>query len=91
MSFSYAVYDTAGAYLGCCYFYPLGRRTQLTRELLDHDVDVSWWVTPDAYARGRYAQLYAALQHWLASDFPFWKAHYSNAEMPSGARSPTTP
>ena len=81
-SFSYAVYDTSGAYLGCCYFYPLGRRTELTRELLDQDVDVSWWVTPDAYARGRYAQLYTALQHWLAVAFPFWKAHYSNAELP---------
>jgi len=91
MSFSYAVYDTAGAYVGCCYFYPLGRRTELSRDLIDHDVDVSWWVTPDAYARGRYALLYAALQHWLASEFPFWKAHYSNAEMPSGARHPTTP
>jgi hypothetical protein len=83
MSFTYAVYDTAGTYLGCCYLYPLGRRTELTRELLDHDVDVSWWVTPDAYARGRYTRLYAALQHWLAVAFPFWKVFYSNTQIPS--------
>jgi hypothetical protein len=86
ISFSYAVYDTGGAYLGCCYFYPLGRRTELTRELLDYDVDVSWWVTPDAHAQGRYARLYAALKHWLAVEFPFWKAYYSNAEIPSDVR-----
>ena len=26
-SFTYAVYDARGTYLGCCYLYPLGRRT----------------------------------------------------------------
>src|SRR3954451_4517173 len=46
-SYSYAVYDVGGAYLGCCYFYPMGGRTPLTGDLLGHDVDVSWWVTPD--------------------------------------------
>ena len=51
-SFTYAVYDAGGQYLGCCYLYPMGRRTPLTEELLDYDVDVSWWVTPDAYRRG---------------------------------------
>src|SRR3954470_3397702 len=39
-SFAYAVYDTGGTYLGCCYLYPMGRRTELTDELLDYDVDV---------------------------------------------------
>ncbi len=53
-SFTYAVYDANGAYLGCCYLYPLGRRTPLTAEMLEHDVDVSWWVTPEAYRRGYY-------------------------------------
>ncbi len=32
-SFSYALYTTAGEYLGCAYLYPLGRRTPLTAEL----------------------------------------------------------
>src|SRR4030081_1305635 len=62
-SFTYAVHDAGGAYLGCCYRYPVGRRTELTEKLLDHDVDVSWWVTPDAYERGYYTKLYTALQY----------------------------
>jgi hypothetical protein len=36
-SFTYAVYDAAGQYLGCCYFYPMGRRTPLDERLLRHD------------------------------------------------------
>jgi hypothetical protein len=83
ISFSYAVYDADGDYLGCCYLYPLGRRTELSEELMKFDVDVSWWVTPDAHERGYYTKLYAALQHWLAEEFPFGAAYYSNAAMPS--------
>ncbi|HET7014231.1 MAG TPA: hypothetical protein VFI65_09985 [Streptosporangiaceae bacterium] len=81
-SFTYAVYDSRGQYLGCCYLYPMGRRTPLTGELLTYDVDVSWWVTPDAYERGYYAKLYAALRHWTGTAFPFTKAYYSNTEIP---------
>ena len=81
-SFTYAVYDTRGNYLGCCYLYPLGRRTKLSEALLDHDVDVSWWVTPAAYERGDYDKLYTALRHWLATEFPFWRPYYSNREIP---------
>jgi hypothetical protein len=81
-SFTYAVYNTARKYLGCCYLYPLGRRTPLTAELLDYDVDVSWWVTPMAYARGDYRKLYHALRQWLAADFPFEAPYYSNLEIP---------
>jgi hypothetical protein len=82
-SFTCAVYNTDGNYLGCCYLYPLGRRTQLTAELLDYDVDVSWWVTPAAYEHGYYSKLYAALQHWLAREFPGWRPYHSNLEIPS--------
>jgi hypothetical protein len=82
-SFTYAVYDAGGEYVGCCYLYPLGRRTPLTDELLQFDVDVSWWVTEDAYRSGYYSKLYAALQHWARSEFPFWRPYYSNAEIPS--------
>ena len=81
-SFTYAVYDTGGNYLGCCYLYPLGRRTNLSDALLDYDVDVSWWVTPAAYERGDYDKLYTALRHWLAAEFPFWRPYYSNREIP---------
>ena len=81
-SFTYAVYDPGGNYLGCCYLYPLGRRTKLSEALLDYDVDVSWWVTPAAYERGDYDKLYTALRHWLAAEFPFWRPYYSNREIP---------
>ena len=81
-SFTYAVYDTGGNYLGCCYLYPLGRRTELSEALVDYDVDVSWWVTPAAYERGDYDKLYTALRHWLATEFPFWRPYYSNREIP---------
>ncbi len=81
-SFTYAVSDSRGQYLGCCYLYPMGRRTPLTGDLLKYDVDVSWWVTPDAYEHGYYTKLYAALQHWIETAFPFTKAYYSNTEIP---------
>jgi hypothetical protein len=81
-SFTYVVYDSRGQYLGCSYLYPMGRRTPLTEELLHFDVDVSWWVTPDAYEQGYYAKLYTALRHWIEKAFPFTKAYYSNTEIP---------
>jgi hypothetical protein len=80
-SFSYAVYDSDG-YVGCCYLYPVGRRTPLTEQMLAHDVDVSWWVTPAAYDRGHYVTLYRALQRWVVESFPFVNPHYSNREIP---------
>jgi hypothetical protein len=82
-SFTYVVRDTEGGYLGCAYLYPMGVRTQLSEELLGYDVDVSWWVTPTAYARGYYQMLYRGLRHWLAEDFPFKAPYYSNLEIPS--------
>jgi len=81
-SFTYAVYDATGRYLGCCYLYPMGQRTGLTEELLKYDVDVSWWVTPTAYEQGYYVKLYAALRHWLADELPFSEPYYSNREIP---------
>jgi hypothetical protein len=81
-SFAYAVYDAAGQYLGCCYLYPMGRRTALTPELVQHDVDVSWWVTPEAYDRGYYSKLYLALRHWVVDAYPFSNPYFSNAEVP---------
>jgi hypothetical protein len=82
-SFTYALYE-GGGYIGCAYLYPLGRRTPLTEQLLSYDVDVSWWVTPAAFERGGYERAYAALRHWLATAFPFWRPYYSNAVIPEG-------
>jgi hypothetical protein len=82
-SFAYVVRDDDGGYLGCCYLYPMGRRTPLDAALLHYDVDVSWWVTPQAYERGFYEKLYVALRHWLAERFPFTAVYYSNIQIPT--------
>ena len=81
-SFTYVVRDIGDVYLGCCYLYPLGRRTELTERLASYDVDVSWWVTPAAYEHGYYTKLHEALGEWLATSFPFWRPYYSNIEVP---------
>jgi hypothetical protein len=81
-SFTYVLRTADGEYLGCAYFYPIGTRTPLTDELMTSDVDVSWWVTPEGYDAGYYARAYDALRHWLEEHFPFWKAHFSNVEIP---------
>ena len=81
-SFSYVVRDADGKYMGCCYLYPMGLRTELREELLSHDVDVSWWVTPAAYEAGKYRTLYAALREWATAEFPFSNPYYSNLEIP---------
>lgn len=81
-SFSYAVHADQGEYLGCCYFYPLGTRTPLSDELVERDVDVSWWVTPAAYERGYYDKLFQALRRWGTEDFPFSALHFSNQLIP---------
>jgi hypothetical protein len=81
-SFSYVVRRDDGRYLGCCYLYPLGRRVPLTDELIRHEVDVSWWVTTEAYELGFYRKVYDALARWVEADFPFEDPYYSNAELP---------
>jgi len=81
-SFTYVVRRADGTYLGCAYLYPMGRRRPLTEELLAYDVDVSWWVTPEAYERGDYEKLHRALRHWLDAELPFAAPFYSNAEIP---------
>src|SRR6478609_2536176 len=81
-SFTYVAREADGSYLGCVYLYPVGRRRPLTEEMLAHDVDVSWWVTPDAYERGYYAKLYRALGDWAGNAFPFRNPYFSNREVP---------
>jgi hypothetical protein len=81
-SFTYVLRDSDEGYLGCCYLYPMGGRTPLTDEVLAHDVDVSWWVTPPAYEAGYYQKTYKALQTWLDVAFPFQSPYYSNRETP---------
>jgi hypothetical protein len=81
-SYSYVLRDAEGAYLGCLYLYPVGRRALLTEETLRFDVDVSWWVTPAAYERGDYALVYEAVREWIGGVLPFDAPLYSNREIP---------
>jgi hypothetical protein len=83
-SFSYVLRDSDGGYLGCVYLYPMGRRTELTEALAHHDVDVSWWVTDDAYAAGYYERAFEALVRWVTVEFPFTAPYWSNRELPGG-------
>jgi RimJ/RimL family protein N-acetyltransferase len=81
-SFGYVVRHDDGRYVGCCYLYPMGRRVSLTAELTRRDVDVSWWVTTEAYERGYYAKLHEALTQWVVTEFPFRNPYFSNSELP---------
>jgi hypothetical protein len=69
-------------YVGCLYLYPPGRRRPLTADLLRHDVDVSWWVTPTAYDAGLYTAVSEAVGGWIGGDLPFTAPFYSNIEIP---------
>ena len=80
-SFSYVLRDADGGYLGCAYLYPLGRRSELTESLAHHDVDVSWWVTADAYEAGYYSVPTTACSAGI-EDFPFTNPYWSNRELP---------
>ena len=80
-SFAYAVFNKDNEYIGCFYFYPIGYRTKLSKELNEYDVDVSWWVTSKAYENGEYEKLFHAIRNWLAY-FPFKKPYFSNREIP---------
>ena len=81
-SFSFILRADGRGYIGCAYLYPLGVRQPLTAELAEHDVDVSWWVTPDAYEAGYYPKVRDALRRWATVDYPFERPHFSNLRMP---------
>ncbi len=81
-SFAYVVYNEDGKYIGCVYLYPMGERTELAEDLLEYEVDVSWWVTSRAHENGYYEKIYNAIQEWM-KQFPFDKIYYSNKEIPS--------
>jgi hypothetical protein len=81
-SYTFVLCNSDLRYIGCLYLYPLGARRPLTEELLQHDVDISWWVTPPAYEAGLYTATFKAIHHWLADELPFTTPFYSNVEIP---------
>jgi hypothetical protein len=63
-SFAYTVVDPAGAQvLGCVYIDPSRKR--------GHDAVLLLWARQSVLASGLEARLLAAVQAWLASDWPF--------------------
>ena len=64
--------------LGCAYLYPPGFRHETSK---DADVDVSFWVTQEAYDQGLYPIVYHFLQKFL-SEWPFKKIVYTNKKLP---------
>ena len=81
-SYTYVLTNPDHGYIGCLYLYPLGVRRPLTEEMLHHDVDVSWWVTPPAYEAGLYVATSQALGRWIGNELPFSAPFYSNIEIP---------
>lgn len=81
-SFTYVLTNPDHGYIGCLYLYPMGIRRPLSPDLLRHDVDISWWVTPTAYEDGLYTAVYDALRHWIGTDLPFTDPFYSNTHLP---------
>ena len=80
-SFAYVVYNNENTYVGCFYLYGMGQRTTLTEDLLNYQVDASWWVDTKAYKNGYYQKLQTALGVWLPDQFGFTDIYYSNKEM----------
>ncbi len=63
--------------LGCAYLYPPGFRSEMSENA---DVDVSFWVTQDAYDQGMYPIVYKFLQEFL-SEWPFKKIVFTNKNL----------
>jgi RimJ/RimL family protein N-acetyltransferase len=63
--------------LGCLYLYPPGYRGPRSQ---NSDVDVSFWVTQEAYNQGMYPAVYQALNDWLKTSWPFKNICFTNVE-----------
>lgn len=66
-------------FLGCLYLYPPGYRSENSKNA---DVDVSFWVSQEAYDNGLYPVLYKTLDKWLKTSWPFKKIIYTNTNLP---------
>jgi hypothetical protein len=83
-SYTYVLTNPEHGYIGCLYLYPVGSRRPLSEDLLQYDVDISWWVTATAYEDGLYSATFQAIRYWItAQALPFTTPFYSNAEIPA--------
>lgn len=80
-SFAYTVLNQAKTEcLGCVYLYPADKPWVSTPE--GSDVDISMWVTQEAYDKGLYPKLFKSVKQWIQKDWPFKNPYYSNKEIP---------
>jgi hypothetical protein len=78
-SFAYvALSSNKEEYLGCFYFYPPGTRGEKSENA---DVDVSFWVTQNAYDKGYYPKLYGAIKAFL-KQWPWKNVSFTNEVIP---------
>jgi hypothetical protein len=64
--------------LGCFFLYDAGTRKEVDST---YDVDVSFWVTQEAYDKGLYKKLYEEVKEFL-KQWPFEKPYFSNDVLP---------
>lgn len=78
-SFTYTVFTTDNeTCLGCFYFYNPGFREEIDTA---YDVDISFWVTQEAYNKGLYKKLYTELKNFIVG-WPFKNPYFSNDIIP---------
>ncbi len=78
-TFAYTVFSPDNTKcLGCFYLYDAGTRKEVDST---YDVDVSFWVTQEAYDKGLYKKLYEEVKEFL-KQWPFEKPYFSNDVLP---------
>ena len=69
--------------LGCVYFYPPPAGMSSVGGKEDVDLNISMWVTQEAYDDGLYPRLFKAVKDWVEEKWPFKKVAYVNKENPT--------
>src|SRR3990167_11564600 len=78
-TFAYTVFTPDNSKcLGCFYFYNPGFRKEIDSS---YDVDISFWVTQEAYEDGLYKKLYEEIKEFVKL-WPFKKPYFSNDFLP---------
>ncbi len=78
-SFAYTVFNPDNTKcLGCFYFYNAGFRKGIDPS---YDVDISFWVTQEAYDNGLYEKLYQEIKEFI-KPWPFKNPFFSNDVLP---------
>ncbi len=75
LAFTYKIVSRhKGDILGCLYIYPSE----------DVDAEVLFWVRDSAFDMGMQAEVFAAIKHWVAQDWPFNRVSYVGNHIKEG-------